>query len=84
MIDFEPLWHTLKEKEISIYKLINTYGMSRGTLDSLKHNRNVTLNTVNWLCDVLECDITKVVRYTPDKAKVEETVSGEAENTEES
>ena len=67
MIIFEPLWDTLKAKNVSIYKLINTYGLSRGTLNSLKHNQNVTLNTVNWLCEILECDITEVVRYVPDK-----------------
>jgi len=66
MITFDPLWKTLKEKNISIYKLINTYGLSRGTLDSLKHNRNVTLNTLNWLCETLECTITDVIAYTPD------------------
>lgn len=66
MITFEPLWDTLKEKNISIYKLINTYGLSRGTLNSLKHNKNVTLNTLNWLCEVLQCDLEKVIRYIPD------------------
>lgn len=67
MITFEPLWNTLKEKNISLYKLINTYGLSRGTLNSLKHNQNVTLNTLNWLCEVLECDVTKIIRYIPDE-----------------
>lgn len=66
MITFEPLWETLKTKNISIYKLINTYGLSRGTLNSLKHNKNVTLNTLNWLCEVLECDLSDVIKYIPD------------------
>ena len=68
MISFEPLWQTLKKKEVSIYKLINDYGLSRGTLNSLKHNKNVTLNTVNWLCEILECDLTDVVKYIPDQS----------------
>ena len=67
MITFEPLWETLKEKNISKYKLINTYGLSRGTLNSLMHNQNVTLNTLNWLCQVLECDVTKIIKYAPDE-----------------
>ena len=71
MITFEPLWDTLKEKNISLYKLINTYGLSRGTLNSLKHNQNVTLNTLNWLCEVLECDVTKIIRYIPDEENKE-------------
>ena len=72
MITFEPLWDTLKEKNISLYKLINTYGLSRGTLNSLKHNQNVTLNTLNWLCEVLDCDGTKIIRDIPDEETKEE------------
>ena len=71
MITFDPLWVTLKEKNISKYKLINTYGLSRGTLNSLMHNQNVTMNTLNWLCQILQCDITKIIRYTPDEEKTE-------------
>ena len=69
MITFDPLWDTLKEKNISKYKLINTYGLSRGTLNSLMHNQNVTLNTLNWLCQVLECDVTKIIKYAPDETE---------------
>lgn len=67
MITFDPLWQTMQEKKITVYRLINTYGLSRGTLNSLKHNKNVTLNTLNWLCEVLECDVTGVIKYIPDQ-----------------
>lgn len=67
MITFDPLWQTMKEKKISMYRLINSYGLSRGTLNSLKHNKNVTLNTLNWLCEVLECDVTGIIKYVPDQ-----------------
>ena len=63
MMSFEPLWNTLKKKNISTYKLIYTYGISKGTLDNLKHNRNVTLLTVETLCKILNCKIEDVVTY---------------------
>jgi len=66
MITFKPLWETLKKKEISQYDLINRYGMSRGTLDNLKHNRSITLVTLNDLCNMLNCDICDVIEYTKD------------------
>lgn len=66
MITFEPLWKTLKQKNITQYDLINRFGMSRGTLDNLKHNRNITLMTLNDLCNMLECDITDIISYTKD------------------
>ena len=53
MITFEPLWETLKRKNISQYTLIKEYGVSTGTLDALRKNRSVTLNTLNDLCNML-------------------------------
>ena len=67
MITFEPLWETLKRKNISQYTLIKEYGVSTGTLDALRKNRSVTLNTLNDLCNMLQCDITDIIQFTPDK-----------------
>lgn len=41
MIDFSPLWATMKEKSISQYDLINK-GIDKHTLDRLRNNHNVT------------------------------------------
>lgn len=67
MIDFSPLWKTLKKKGISTYCLINDYQLSKGTIDSLKHNRNVTLNTVDNLCQILQVPIEEIVIITHDQ-----------------
>ena len=67
MITFEPLWETLKRKNISQYTLIKEHGVSTGTLDALRKNRSVTLNTLNDLCNMLQCDITDIIQFTPDK-----------------
>ena len=66
MITYEPFFETLKRKGITTYKLINEYGFSKGTLDSLKHNKNVTMETLNYICNLLECDINGVISYTKD------------------
>lgn len=66
MITFDPLWKTLEDKGISQYKLIETYKMSRGMLDNLKHNRSITLNTLNDICNMIDCDITDVIEYKKD------------------
>ena len=63
MITFDPLWKTLKTKGISQYDLLNKYDMSRGMLDNLKYDRSITLNTLNDLCNMLDCDITDVIEY---------------------
>lgn len=67
IITYEPLWATLKKKGISTYVLIKDYSFSKGTLDSLKQNRNISTATLNDLCNMLECDIADVIKYTKDK-----------------
>lgn len=66
MMSFAPLWETLKHRNLSTYKLINEYGISKGTIDNLKHNRNVTLLTVEQLCCLLDCKIEDIVVYVKD------------------
>lgn len=67
MITFEPLWETMKRKKISTYILIKDYSFSRGTLDALKHNRNISTATLNDICNMLECGPEEIIRYIPDK-----------------
>ena len=67
MISYTPLFETLRNRNISIYKLINTYGISRGMIDNLKHDRSITMASLNQLMNTLEITaITQVIRYTPD------------------
>ena len=61
MISYAPFWQTLEEKGITQYQLINQYGVSTGTLDALRKNRSVTLNTIQDLCLILRCPIEKIV-----------------------
>lgn len=63
MISFEPFWNTLKEKQISQYKLINEYDISTNLLARLRNNENLTLSTVETLCDLLNCEITDIVKF---------------------
>lgn len=67
MISYEPLWKTMHRKGISTYKLIKDYSFSRGTLDSLKQNRNISTATLNDLCIILDCEVEDVLKFIPDK-----------------
>ena len=66
MITYEPFFETLKRKGITTYKLINEYNFSKGTLDSLKQNKNITMETLNYICNLLECETCDVIKYTRD------------------
>lgn len=69
MISYSPLWETLRQRGITTYALIKDYSFSRGTLDSLKQNRNISTATLNDLCNILSCRVEDVLVHIPDKAK---------------
>ena len=69
LISYEPLWKTMKEKRISTYRLITEYGFSKGTLDSLKHGKNISTATLNDLCRILACRVEDVLLYIPEDAE---------------
>lgn len=66
MISYEPLYKTLKEKNISTYKLITQYGLSRSLIDRLKHNRPISTVTLNDLCTILHCRVQDVLVFIED------------------
>lgn len=67
MISYEPFYKTLKNKNISTYKLINQYGVSRSLLDRLKHNKPISTVTLNDLCSILKCNVEDILMFTEDK-----------------
>lgn len=63
MISYEPLWKTMDEKGITTYALINKHGINPRTINNLKHNKSVTLFTVEKLCTILGCQAEGIVRF---------------------
>ena len=55
MFNYNPLWETMKKKEITQYQLIKDYHFSTGTLDALRKNKSVTVYTLEKLCLILDC-----------------------------
>ena len=66
MISYAPLYETLKRKNISTYKLINTYGISRSLIHRLKHNKPISTVTLNDLCTFLDCGVEDILVYVKD------------------
>ena len=64
MISYEPLWQTLSAKGISQYSLIKDYHFSTGQLSRLRANENVSTHTLNRLCEILDCDLSSIAKYT--------------------
>ena len=67
MISFEPLWHTLKDRDISQYKLIKEHKISTGQLDRLRKNGNINTYTLDQLCKILKCDLSDIAIFIDDE-----------------
>ena len=63
MISYAPFRKTLEKKGIIQYQLIHEYNFSTGTLDTLRKNNSITLNTLHDICDMIDCDIPDVVEF---------------------
>ena len=63
MIVYDKLWETMKQKDISQYKLINEYHVSAGQLSRLRSNSHVSTHTLDMLCNILECDLQDIATH---------------------
>ena len=66
MITYEPLYRTMKEKNITTYKLIKDHNISRSLIDRLKHNKPISTVTLNDLCNILDCSVQEILLHTKD------------------
>lgn len=74
IISFDPMWHTMKQKNVSQYQLLKS-GIDNKTLDGLKHNRNITLLTLEKICLILDCTPNDIVEFVSDRFCASETES---------
>lgn len=65
VLDYTPLWETMRRKGISQYSLLKA-GIDNKTLDGLKKGNNITLLTLEKICAILDCTPNDVVRFLPE------------------
>jgi putative transcriptional regulator len=65
MIVYTPLWETLKRKGLSTYALRNQFGISGSTVQRLRKNMSVSTNTLDDLCNLLDCPLRDVAEHRP-------------------
>ena len=63
LISYQPLWHTMEEKGITTYTLINKHGVSSRTINNLKHNKGITVFTLERLCEILDCTANDIIEF---------------------
>jgi len=67
MIKYDRLWRTMEERGVTQYDLYTHYNVNRSQINRLKHNRNVEVNTIDRLCNILKCNVEDIMEHFPDE-----------------
>ena len=69
MISYAPLWETMKKRGMTTYTLEYKANppISSSTIRRLKAGESVSSNTLDSLCRILDCEISDIIAYLPDK-----------------
>ena len=66
MIKYDRLWKTMKDRGITQYALYTHHNVNRSQLDRLRQNKNVEVNTIDKLCNILNCRAEEIMEHFPD------------------
>lgn len=66
MIKYDKLWETAEKRGITKSILTKKYNVSKAQLYRLRYNQPVSTNTLDRLCNILECDIRDIMEHIPD------------------
>lgn len=56
----------MKKKGITQYDLYTHYNINRSQINRLKHNKNVEVNTIDKLCNILRCSVEDIMEHIQD------------------
>ena len=59
----EPVENESGGLSISQYMLVKEYNISKSLLHRLRNNQGVNMNTIDTLCDILDCDIEDIATH---------------------
>lgn len=65
MISYQPLFNTMKERNITSYRL-EKMGFSRATYYSIQKGNGISTNTINQLCKLLNCTVSDIIEFIDD------------------
>jgi len=66
MFSYNPLWKTLLDKSMNKTELTNLANLTNQTVADMGKNKNVSMVTLNKICNRLHCTISDVISHIPD------------------
>ncbi len=60
---YKPLWKLLIDCEMTKKQLMIKAGISKSTMDKMSRGENVSMDIIDRICKVLQCDISSVIEH---------------------
>ena len=64
---YNKLWKLLIDKNMTKSELTKAIGISSSTMAKMGKNENVSLEVIDKICALLECDINDILEYISDR-----------------
>ena len=64
---YNKLWKLLIDKKMTKSDLTKAVGISSSTMAKMGKDENVSLEVIDKICALLDCDINDVLEYVPKK-----------------
>ncbi len=66
-ISYKKLFQLMEEKGIKKRDLREKYNISPTIVNRLNNNSNVAVDTIMYLCEILDCQPSDIMEYIPEK-----------------
>ena len=60
-VSYDPLWKSLRNRELNRTKMARDIGISKSTLAKMGHGEHVSLEVICRICAYLNCSVENVV-----------------------
>ncbi len=74
-ISYQPLWNTLKERNMRKEDLRLAAGLTTNMIANMGKGKHISMETLLRICNALNCDISDVIELEREKSS-----AGEAED----
>lgn len=64
---YKPLWKLLIDMDMSKKEFMELTGISKSTVDKMNHEKYISMEIIERICNKLKCDISDIVVYTGEK-----------------
>lgn len=65
-VSYDKLFHLMIDRKISNARLKEMAGFSANIITRLKRNEYISMETVERICDALQCRVDDILEFTPE------------------